>query len=161
MAARPFSLQPGDDGPLYEGPHGPLVLSANQDEDATRMMSPQGEARLAWGMLSRDRAALQRGVSLHIGRRDLSLRRVGRSLEVQDAQGRALAIVRRRRLGRVVVERPDGDEVAWFKPTSLSGEVDEAASADEVVLLLLMMGSNAGATLERGIPLLSPFGSWP
>ena len=157
MTARSFALRRSDDGPLYEGPHGPLVLPAEQEPRSTRLRSPEGEARLDWGMLSDDRAALARGVSLQIAGRDLVLGRAGRSLEVQDGAGQVVAIVRRGPRRRVAIERPDGAEVAWFKPSSLAGEVEEHATADEVVLLLLVMGSNAAAALERRIPM--PY--WP
>jgi hypothetical protein len=157
--AQPFSLQPSDEGPRYEGPRGPVVLAADQAPDATRLRGPDGEARLAWGMRSEDRSALERGVPAEIGGRAYVLRKAGRTLELSpQGGGAAIARARRKARGRVAIERPDGEEVASFKATSLSGEVEDGASGEEVALLLLLLGSTAASVLERRVPLpFSPF----
>jgi hypothetical protein len=74
-----FALAPGPAGARYDGPHGPVAVPAEQAPDATRVLTPAGEATLAWGMLSGDRAALGRGVPLRVGDRKLVLRRDGRA----------------------------------------------------------------------------------
>ena len=157
--ARAFSLEPSDEGPRYDGPHGPLVLPPDQAPDSTRVQTPEGEATLAWGMLSQDRAPLKDGVRLDLAGRSFRLRLAGRALMIEADHGQVVAIARPKSGRRVTLERPDGAEVAWFKSSSLSGEVEDAASADEVALLLLLLGSNAAAAFERRIPLpFSPFG---
>jgi hypothetical protein len=145
-----FSLAPGPGGARYDGPHGPIDVPADQAPDRTRVDTPAGEATLDWGMMSDDRAALERGAAMHVGGRELLLRRDGRALVVD-----GLLELRRRRFGRVELARPDGTSVAWFKG-DLSGEVAESATPDDVAVMLLVMASNAAGTLERRLPLM-PF----
>jgi hypothetical protein len=145
-----FSLAPGPAGPRYNGPHGPIDVPADQAPHRTRVHTPAGEATLEWGMMSDDRAALERGAAMHLGGRELVLRRDGRALVVD-----GLLEVRRRRFGRVELARPGGTTVAWFK-RDLSGEVAERATPEDVTVMVLVMASNAAGTLERRVPLL-PF----
>jgi hypothetical protein len=144
-----FQIQPG---PRYEGPHGPFEIAADEGPEATRVSGPRGEARLAWGMGSSDRSALQRGVAAHIGEREATLRRNGRAL-VLERDGEVVAVARRGRMGRVEMERPDGTPLARYKPTQLAGEVTAAAEPEDVELMLLLMASNAPAVLERRLPV--------
>jgi hypothetical protein len=130
-----------------------MTLPADQSPDATRLVTPDGEASLAWGMLSRDGDALRGGVAVTIGGRDLRLRRDGRALLLEDGGGAPLAVARRKAFGKVELVRPDGTALASFKP-SLSGEVADAAGPEDVALALLLMGSGAASQLERRVPLL-------
>jgi hypothetical protein len=151
---RAFQLAPVADGARYEGPHGPMTMPADQAPDASRIVTSDGEAHLAWGRLSRDERALDAGVPLRIGPRELTLRRDGRELVAQDAAGAPLAVARRRRFGRVEVTRSDGTPVAAFR--AMSGQIEDAATADEVALVLLLVASGAAGELERRVPLF-PF----
>jgi len=154
----PFSIEPGAGGPAYQGPHGPVAIPADGSPTATRLSTPAGEAALEWGMLSDDRAAMERGVPARIGTRDLVLRRDGKALRLADAAGGEVAAATRGKRGRVTVERPDGTPVASFSPSSLSGEVQDGASAEEVAFLVLLVASNAASQLEKRLPLpFSPF----
>jgi hypothetical protein len=147
-----FKLQPGDGGPRYDGPHGPMTLPADPAGDETGVQTPGGEAQLAWGMRRHDEDALREGVAARIGGRELVLRREGRELVLSE-RGAPLARVRRRAFGKVELERADGTALATFKP-SLSGEVEDAAGPDDVALMLLLMASGAANALERRVPLL-------
>lgn len=153
----PFAIGPGPDGPVYDGPHGPVAIPADASPTATLIRTPAGEATLEWGMLSDDRAAMERGVPARLGGRDLVLRRDGKALRLGDAAGTDVAVATRKR-GRVTVARPDGTAVAWFSPMKLSGEVEDEAGAEEVTFLVLLLASNAASQLEKRIPLpFSPF----
>lgn len=149
-----FQLAPAEDGARYEGPHGPMTMPGDQAPDASRIITPDGEANLAWGRLSRDERALEAGVPLRIGSRDLTLRREGRTLVAQDAGGAPIAVARRRRFGRVEVARADGTPLAAFR--AMSGEIEDAAAPHDVALVLLLIASGAAGELERRIPLF-PF----
>lgn len=152
-----FELSPGPDGARYEGPHGPIDVPGDQEPHSTRISTPDGPATLAWGLLSQDRGALERGVRASVGGRELVLRRDGRELHLADSAGAPRLAARRRRLGRVELTRPDGKVVASFKAT-LSGEVADTAAPDEVAAAILLMVSGAARQLERRVPLpLSPF----
>ena len=146
---QPFAIEAG---PRYEGPHGPIAVPADQAPDSTRVELPGGHAKLAWGMASDDRAALEQGVPAQIGGRELVLALRGRTLELQDPSGAPTAVASRRR-GRITIERPDGTALAWFKPAELAGEVAEEATPDDVAFMLLLLASNAGSVLERRVPL--------
>jgi hypothetical protein len=147
---QPFAIAPG---PRYEGPHGPAAIPANQQPDSTRVELASGSAELAWGMASDDRGLLEQGVAAKIGGRELALSLRGRTLELQDSSGAVAAVASRGRRGRVDIEGPDGTSLAWFKPTQLAGEVEEAAGPDDVAFMLLLLASNAGSALERRVPL--------
>ena len=177
-----FELSPGPDGARYEGPHGPIDVPGDQEPHSTRISTPDGPATLAWGLLSQDRGALERGVRVEVsdagakrdgvvvyggalergvrasvGGRELVLRRDGRELHLADSAGAPRLAARRRRLGRVERTRPYGKVVASFKGT-LSGEVADTAAPDEVAAAILLMVSGAAKQLERRVPLpLSPF----
>ena len=149
----PFAIEPGAEGPTYAGPHGPIAIPADPSPTATRLRTPAGDAALEWGMLSDDRAAMERGVPASIGGRELVLRRAGKALRLTEAGGGEVALATRGRRGRVSVERPDGTPVAWFSPAKLAGEVEDGAGADEVAFLVLLIASNAASQLERRVPL--------
>jgi hypothetical protein len=146
-----FRIEPG---PRYDGPHGPVELPADAAPEASRIVGPRGEARLGWGMLSRDTAALDAGVPALAAGRALTMRREGRVLVFSEPDGTPIATARLRRGSRVALEDPGGERVAWFRWTKLAGEVEAAATPLHVELMLLLLVSGAQRHLERRAPLL-------
>jgi hypothetical protein len=122
--------------------------------DGASVAMPGGEARLDWDLSRRDRAALDRGVACTVGGPGHRLRRDRRALILEGPEGR-LAIVRRKRRGRIVVEDARGTEVVRLEP-GLKGTVSETARPEHVALALLV--SSSGAALPaRGGGALTPF----
>jgi hypothetical protein len=139
----------------YDGPHGPLWISVNQDPATAVLQAADSEDRLEFGMARRDLEALDAGVRVRIDRVDYQLRRDGKTLVLLDASGRPQATAKRARLGRLKLERPDGRTVAQF--LGPAGKVDEQISALEVRLMLLLALSGSHRAIERGGGSLLPF----
>jgi hypothetical protein len=138
----------------YDGPHGPLWISVNQDPSTAVVQAAETEDRLEFGMARSDLEALDAGVRARIDREDYQLRRDGKTLVLLDASGRPQATAKKARFGRLKLERADGRTVAQF--LGPAGKVDEQISPLEVRLMLLLAVSGSQRAIERGGGSLLP-----
>jgi hypothetical protein len=141
MAGESFRLQPGPDGPTYEGPHGPMTIHNRAMGDGTTVDTAAGEARVDWDMTRRDWDALDAGVAISLGGVSGRLRREGKVLVLDGPDGH-MATVRPKPFGRWVVEDARGEEQVRVKP-KLAGDVREGAGPEHVTLAVLVMASGA------------------
>jgi hypothetical protein len=154
MPGGPFRLQPGPEGPTYEGPHGPMTIHNRAAGDGTTVDTAAGRAHVDWDMTRRDREALDAGVAISLGGVSGRLRREGKVLVLDGPDGH-MATVRPKAFGRWIVEDARGEEQVRVKP-KLAGDVREGAAAEHVTLAVLVMAS--GALPRGGGGALTPFG---
>jgi hypothetical protein len=146
--ATEFTLQRVDEGARYDGPHGPMTLTGDVENEHATVRTEQGEATLAWSRLSAEDLTLENdGIPVDFGAAGAGrLRRHGRELRLDSDDGQTRAILRRR-FGRIRMERPDGTELATWK--DYRGRVCAEAEFADVALMVLVMASRVDQRLDR------------
>ena len=132
----------------YDGPHGPMTVSPRRHAGRSTVLTPHGEAAIAWSRGQADEGELDgEGIAVHVaGAPEACLRRTGRALALSDLDGTPRTVLRRR-FGRLRLERPDGTPLATWR--GRRGRVTDHAEFADVVLMLLVMASRVDQQLDR------------
>ncbi len=144
-----FVLRRGDDGAVYDGPHGPMTISPYRETGRATVLTPPGTSTIEWsrGLADDDRLEGE-GVAVHVAGAPLAhLRRCGRTLTLTDDDGTPRSVLRPKRFGRLRLERPDGTQLATWRHDR--GQVTDDAEAADVALMLLVMASRVDQQLDR------------
>ncbi len=150
----PFKLEPGADGPVYAGPHGPMTIRMVVGEGVF-LDTPAGEAHVDWDMSRRDQGALDAGVAISLGDMTGRLRRERKALVCEGPDGR-LATMRPNFLGHFAVEDARGSRVMRVKGPR-SGWIGADAGFEQIALALLVLASGAYLPKRGGGGPLTPF----
>ena len=132
----------------YDGPHGPMTVSPRRHAGRSTVLTPHGEAAIAWSRDRADDAELEgEGIAVHVaGAPEACLRRSGRVMTLSDLDGTPRSVLRKR-FGRLRLERPDGTLLATWR--GRRGRVTDDADVADVVLMLLVIASRVDQRLDR------------
>jgi hypothetical protein len=142
MSGTAFHMRPDGERAVYDGPHGPIAFPFNElERGTTRIVTPSGDATVAWDMPRSDYDALEAGVPAVVGGRELRIRSESDRALVLEGPDGLVAALRAKRFGRTEVEDARGRTMVSLKASKLSGEVDDEASEEHVAFALLALFS--------------------